>query len=222
MSKIDTGVFDELIFEEVQKARKLFAETGKKPKMLLHVCCAICASHVVNIIHDEFDLTIFYYNPNIHPEEEYKHRFSEVQRLVKEFGLSDQIDVIEGEYNTDCYFEKCSELAKEKEGGARCSECFYLRLKETALYAKEHNFDMFATTLTISPHKNSKVINEIGKKIEEEVGVHFACSDFKKKEGFKKSNELAAKYNIYRQNYCGCTYSAEYLKEIKEEDNAKD
>lgn len=204
--------FDELIYEEVLKARSM----DTKPKMLLHVCCAICASHVIDLLKDEFDITIYYYNPNIHPQEEYELRLSEVKRLIKEMNLSDRIEVIDGGYNTDEYFDKCASMANEKEGGARCSECFRLRLDKTARYAKENNFDMFATTLTISPHKNSEVINAIGEEIGNNVGVHFAKSNFKKREGFKKSNELAAKYNIYRQNYCGCCYSSEYLNEMEE------
>ena len=202
--------FDELIYEEVLKARSM----DQKPKMLLHVCCAICASHVINLLKDEFDITVFYYNPNIHPKEEYELRLSEVKRLIKEMGLSDRINVIDGEYDTKEYFDVCSSLKDEKEGGARCSECFKLRLGKTAEYAKENGFDMFATTLTISPHKNSTVINQIGEELGNQFGVHFAKSDFKKREGFKKSNELAAQYNIYRQNYCGCCYSAEYLNEM--------
>lgn len=199
--------FDELIYEEILKAREL--ET--KPRMLLHACCAICASHVIDLLKDEFNIIVFYYNPNIHPKEEYEHRLSEVKRLIKEMGLSDRIEVIDGEYDTESYFEVCKQYKDEREGGARCQECFRLRLSKAAKYAKENNFDMFATTLTISPHKNSTVINSVGEEVGNEYGIHFAKSDFKKREGFKKSNELAAKYNIYRQNYCGCCYSMEYL-----------
>lgn len=204
--------FDDLIYEEVIKARSL----DTKPKMLLHVCCAICASHVLNLISKEFDITIFYYNPNIHPKEEYEKRLNEVKRLVKVLGLEDNVKIVAGEYEVESYYDACSKYKDEKEGSIRCTECFYLRLKKTALYAKENNFDMFATTLTISPHKNSKVINQIGEDIEKELGIHFAKSDFKKREGFKKANELCNKYDIYRQNYCGCSYSLKEALEFQE------
>lgn len=195
--------FDELIYEEVLKARSMEA----KPRMLLHVCCAVCASHVLNLISKEFDITVFYYNPNIYPKEEYEKRLKELKKLVNVLGLENDVEIVEGEYETEKYYEVCSKYKDEKEGSVRCNECFYLRLKKTAEYAKEHGFDMFATTLTISPHKNSKLINQIGEEIEKEIKVHFVKSDFKKREGFKKANELCMKYDIYRQNYCGCIYS---------------
>ena len=175
-----------------------------KPNLLLHSCCGPCSTAVIDTLKDYFNITILYYNPNIEPKEEYDKRKSEQIRLIKELGFVKYIDC---DYDNDSFEEIVKGFEKEKEGGLRCSKCFYLRMKETALKAKENNFEYFGTTLTVSPHKNSQVINEIGKQIEDELDIKYLYGDFKKHNGYLKSIELAKKYNLYRQDYCGCQYS---------------
>jgi predicted adenine nucleotide alpha hydrolase (AANH) superfamily ATPase len=179
-----------------------------KPGMLLHVCCANCAAYPVLLLENDFDITFFYYNPNIYPEEEYYKRLKDVQKLA---GLSD-IPLLVGQYEDKKWFEKTKHLAGEPEGGKRCRLCFYLRLKETARTALKGGFNIFATTLSVSPHKNSRAINEVGTLISKKSGIDFYVSDLKKKDGFKKTTELSYKYNFYRQNYCGCIYSIRNFK----------
>jgi len=159
----------------------------------------------------DYQVTIFYYNPNITEEDEYRKR-EETQRffldeLNKKLEAFDQIKYVEGEYQPEDYYRVCSGLANEKEGGARCTECFKLRLDATAKKAKELGIDLFGTTLTVSPHKNYPLISSIGKEIGKAYGLEFLDIDFKKKDGFKRSIELAKEYNLYRQDYCGCEYS---------------
>ncbi len=178
-----------------------------KKKLLLHACCAPCSSYVIEYLTKYFDITILYYNPNIDTESEFNYRLSELKRFVKEFKTTNQVEVVSLGYNKDEYLEKVKGLEQEKEGGKRCYECFKLRLRKSALYAKEHNFDYFTTTLTISPLKNSKLLNEIGHDLELEFGVNYLYSDFKKKEGYKRSIVLSHEYNLYRQDYCGCEFS---------------
>ena len=186
---------------------KELTKTKKKPKLLLHVCCAPCSSYVLEYLNKYFDITVFYYNPNISTEEEYNKRYNEEIRFVKEYPFDNEIKVINGEYDNVKYEELIKGFEDEKEGGARCFKCYRLRLEESAKYAKEHHFDFFTTTLTISPYKNSQVLNEIGKELKEQYGVEYLYSDFKKKNGYKRSIELSREYNLYRQDYCGCKYS---------------
>lgn len=180
---------------------------SKKPKLLLHVCCAPCSSYVLEYLTKYFDITVFYYNPNISSKEEYNKRLKEEQRFVKEYPFDYDITVIDGKYDNDKFEETIKGLEQEKEGGARCFKCYRLRLEESAKYAKENNYDYFTTTLTISPYKNSGKLNEIGKELEVLYGVKYLYSDFKKKNGYKRSIELSHEYNLYRQDYCGCDYS---------------
>ena len=178
-----------------------------KKKLLLHACCAPCSSYVIEYLTKYFDITILYYNPNIDTEDEFNYRLSELKRFVKEFKTTNQVEVVSLGFNQEDYLEKVKGLEQEKEGGKRCYECFKLRLRKSALYAKEHNFDYFTTTLTISPLKNSKLLNEIGHDLEKELGINYLYSDFKKKEGYKRSIVLSHEYNLYRQDYCGCKFS---------------
>ena len=182
-------------------------EKGKVPTILLHSCCAPCSSHVITFLKDYFDITIIYYNPNIYPYEEYKKRKEEQIRLLNEIKSKNKLNIIDCDYDNNIYEKTIKGLEKEKEGGSRCYKCFWLRLDKTAQIAKENNYDYFSTTLTISPYKNSTVINEIGKKLETIYNITWLYSDYKKKDGYKKSIQLSKEYNLYRQNYCGCIYS---------------
>ena len=172
-------------------------------KLLLHSCCGPCSTQVIDVLKDDYDITIYYYNPNIDTDEEYQHRLSEQKRYCEKVGVC----VIEDGYDPDKFYSAVRGLEKEREGGARCPVCFRLRLKQTAVKAKELGYDCFETTLTVSPHKNSQIINAIGKEIEREESIEFLEGNYKKKDGYKKSIELAKKYNLYRQNYCGCKFA---------------
>lgn len=197
---------------------------NKGKKLLLHSCCAPCSSYVLTYLSSFFDITVFYYNPNITFRDEYLYRVSEQIRLIKELNkepVTDRIPIkiIEGDYNTDEYYEVCRGLEKEKEGGSRCVECFKLRLSKTLECAIKEKADFFGTTLTISPLKNARLINEIGMEIYENISKNdynapmWMPSDFKKKEGYKQSIELSKKYDLYRQDYCGCEFSKIERKE---------
>lgn len=187
---------------------KEIIESGKRPKLLLHVCCAPCSSYVLEYLNKYFDITVFYYNPNISSEEEYNKRLSEEKRFVSEFKFDNPVkEVINGKYDNAVFEEMIKGLENEKEGGARCFKCYRLRLEESAKYAKDNDFDYFTTTLTISPYKNAQKLNEIGKELSDIYGIKYLFSDFKKKNGYKRSIELSHEYNLYRQDYCGCVYS---------------
>ena len=179
---------------------------GKKPRLLLHVCCAPCSSYVLTYLCDYFDITILYYNPNISPYEEYEKRLNEAKRLIKELN-KDNIHIMECDYDNEKFEEIAKGLEDAPEGGIRCRKCYKLRIEQAAKFAKENNFDYFTTTLTISPLKNSQVLNEIGRELEEKYNIKYLYSDFKKREGYKTSIILSKKYNLYRQNFCGCIYS---------------
>lgn len=177
-----------------------------KKKLLLHSCCGPCSTAVIDKLKDEYDLTIFYYNPNIFPQEEYIHRLNEQIKYVKAINLP--IVVIDGKYDDfNLFYSKFKGLENQPEGGSRCSICIGLRMEKTAKMAKENSFDCFATTLSVSPHKNAKLINEIGLSLQEKNKIEYLVEDFKKKDGFLKSLRLSKQYNLYRQNYCGCKYS---------------
>ena len=186
---------------------------GKRPTLLLHVCCAVCASYVLEYLHNYFDITIAYYNPNITDESEYRYRYSELRRYVEEAGLSGSVRFTEVAYDPEAFFRAVKGRESDREGGARCSICFSQRLGYTAALCKAGGYDYFATTLTISPLKNAEVINAVGEKIASETGVKYLCSDFKKKEGYKRSIELSKQYQLYRQNYCGCVFSQREAQE---------
>lgn len=193
---------------ELEKELKKIENT--KPTLLLHVCCAPCSSYVLTYLSEYFDITVLYYNPNISPIEEYEKRLNEEKRLIKE--LNKNIKIIECKYENEKFEEIAKGLEDAVEGGIRCYKCYTLRLEETAKIAKEKNFDYFTTTLTISPLKNSQVLNKIGKELSEKYNTKYLFSDFKKKEGYKTSIVLSKKYNLYRQNYCGCIYSKKNIE----------
>lgn len=195
--------------ENLQKSLERLIEenerAGIKPTLLLHACCAPCSSYCIEYLHRHFDITLFFYNPNIYPCEEFDVRASELKRLVSEMGLD--IPVIVPENDTQSFYSMAKGREKLREGGERCFDCYRLRLEKAAAYAKENGFDYFTTTLSISPLKNAGKLREIGLMLEAKYGVKNLPSDFKKKEGYKRSTELSKQYNLYRQNYCGCVYS---------------
>ncbi len=182
-------------------------EQQKVPSLLLHSCCAPCSSYVIEYLSNYFKITVFYYNPNIYPEVEYRKRVEEEKRFISEFKTKYEVNFIEGKYDDKRFYEEVKGLENEKEGGRRCFKCYKLRLLETAKLAKDKNFDYFTTTLSISPYKNAQKLNEIGEIIENQYDVKYLYSDFKKKNGYKRSIELSGEYNLYRQNYCGCIFS---------------
>ncbi len=188
---------------DLELERIISENKGKKPTLLLHSCCGPCSTAVITRLINYFDITIYYYNPNIEPIEEYLKRKEEQLKVVKELGVK----FIDSDYENDVYRNAVKGLEDLPEGSKRCFLCFKLRLYKTGVLAKEKGFVYFGTTLTVSPHKNSEVINLIGKELEEEVKVNYLYSDFKKKEGYKISIQLSNKYNLYRQNYCGCLFS---------------
>ena len=182
-------------------------ENFKKPTLLLHACCAPCSSYCIEYLEPFFDITLYFYNPNIVSENEYSKRASELIRLVEEMKLSRSVSVIVNEYDNNEFYNIAKGLEKEPERGKRCRECFVLRLDNTASYASNNKFDYFTTTLTISPHKDAKLINELGMIIAEKYNIKYLYSDFKKKNGYKRSIELSKEYDLYRQDFCGCIYS---------------
>lgn len=182
-------------------------EEERVPKLFLHSCCAPCASYVLEYLSNYFEITVFYYNPNIYPPEEYYERAAEQKRFIEQFPAKHKISYVEGEYDTKRFYEMARGLEKVPEGGERCFKCYELRLRESAILAREGGFDYFTTTLSISPLKNADKLNEIGEMMEKEYGVKHLASDFKKKNGYKRSTELSKEYELYRQNYCGCIFS---------------
>lgn len=184
---------------------KFLKSLDYRPKLLLHSCCGPCSSAVLELLVKYFDIDVYYYNPNIYPESEYIKRSNTQQQLLKQ--LDNNIKFIEGNYDYQLFKDNVIGLESEKEGGLRCKKCINLRMKETCCYAKEHGYDFFTTTLSVSPHKNSKMINEIGFSLEKEYDMPYLYSDFKKKDGYKRSIVLSKEYELYRQDYCGCEYS---------------
>lgn len=180
---------------------------GRVPTLLLHSCCAPCSSYTLEYLSNYFDITVYYYNPNISPKAEFDKRFAEQKRLIASLPAKREIKLIEGDYNYSDFSEIAKGFENVKEGGERCFRCYKLRLEKSAHLAKEQGFDYFCTTLSISPLKNSQKINEIGLEVAEKYGVKWLPSDFKKKEGYKRSIELSREYNLYRQNFCGCVFS---------------
>ena len=178
-------------------------------KLLLHSCCAPCSTAVIERLLDdmpEFEILVYYYNPNIYPEAEYEKRKAEQIRYIGLLGNS-RVKFVDADYVQEDYFRAVQGLENEKEGGGRCAKCFYLRLLETCFKAQDESADMFGTTLTVSPHKNAELINAIGLQIQSMFGVKFLVADFKKKDGYKRSIVISKENNIYRQNYCGCKFS---------------
>ena len=195
--------YDKLLEELIS----LNQEKGIVPNILLHSCCAPCSSFVIEYLSNYFNITIFYYNPNISPMDEYLKRKEEQIRLINSMDTKYKVNIIDCDYDNDFYEESIKGLELEPERGSRCTVCFRLRLEKTAFSAKNGNYDYFATTLTLSPYKNAKLINEIGFELENQYNIKYLASDFKKRDGNKKSIELSKKYDLYRQDYCGCIYS---------------
>ena len=198
-----------LILENTIK--KLQSE-NKRPKLLLHACCAPCSSYVLEYLSAYFDITVFFYNPNISPESEYTFREQELIRLITEMTLLSSIKIMSAEYNPTDFYNMAKGLESLAEGGERCKKCYRLRLSKTAQVAKENGFDYFSTTLSISPYKNAEWLNTIGAEEGQLYGIEYLFSDFKKKNGYKRSCELSEQYGLYRQNYCGCEFSKRQAK----------
>ncbi len=177
---------------------------GRRPALLLHSCCGPCSSAVLERIREHFRVTVLYYNPNIEPEEEYLHRRAEQQRLLEETGWD--AGWLPCEYDHEAFEAFAPAMAEEPEGGKRCLACFALRLNETARQAKEHGFEYFTTTLSVSPHKNAENVNRAGEEAARRFGVKYLYADFKKKNGYLRSLQLSEEYGLYRQDYCGCLY----------------
>lgn len=192
---------------------KSIAAEGRRPSLMMHICCAPCGSYVLEYLSEYFDITLLYYNPNIYPKAEYDRRLGEIEKLLSAAPFCRNVELLVGEYEYDNWLEYIKGTENEREGGARCTLCFENRLEKTAETARKMQFDWFCTTLTISPHKNAGLINSIGERLRERYGVPFLPSDFKKREGYKRSTELCREYDIYRQNYCGCNYSMWFEKQ---------
>ena len=188
-----------------EKLNKLSGE--KPPKLLLPVCCAPCSSYVLEYLSEYFEITAFFYNPNIDTDSEYRHRAEELIRFINEKKFSNKVDYVIAEYNSTEFYDTVKGLEQCREGGKRCFKCYELRLRRSADYAKKHQYDYFTTTLSISPLKNADKLNEIGGNLSGEYKILYLFSDFKKKNGYKRSIELSKEYNLYRQNFCGCVFS---------------
>ena len=188
---------------------------GRRPTLLLHACCAPCSSYVLEYLSRYFKITLFYYNPNISPESEYRYRVSEVKRLVAEMLPDSDVTVVEGRYDPERFAQAVRGLEGEPEGGKRCWACFRLRLEEAARQAQALGCEFFTTTLSISPLKNARALNEIGEELAPIYQTRYLVSDFKKREGYKRSIQLSAEYQLYRQDYCGCIYSKLEREAIK-------
>lgn len=177
------------------------------PSLLMHSCCAPCSSYCLSYLAEYFSITVLYYNPNISPEEEYSKRVHEQIRLIKELPAKNKISFVEGKYEPLKFFKMAEGMENMPEGGERCFKCYEMRQREAATYASLNNFDYFTTTLSVSPHKNAQMLNEIGLKLQQEYGVKYLVSDFKKRGGYQKSIQYSKEYCLYRQNYCGCIFS---------------
>lgn len=195
--------FQKLLDQEIE----LIKNNEVKPKLLLHACCGPCSSYVVEYLSKYFDISIYYYNPNTYPEAEFNRRLDELNKFINSF--NSDVKVIEESYNPIEFYSSIKGVEHLGEKSRRCYNCYKLRMNKAALYAKNNDFDYFTTTLSISPHKNANWINEIGQKLENKIGIKYLYSNFKKKDGYKRSLELSKIYNLYRQEYCGCVYSKE-------------
>ena len=200
MNKVNYQRELDQIIDHLQKEEKV-------PKLLMHSCCAPCSSYCLSYLAEYFHITIYYYNPNITEQAEYQKRVKEQQRLLGELPVKYPIAFVEGAYEPEVFLAMAKGMEQLPEGGERCFACYELRQRKAAEYAKEHHFDYFTTTLSVSPHKNAAKLNEIGLRLTQEYGIPYLVSDFKKKGGYLKSIELSAEYHLYRQDYCGCVYS---------------
>ena len=227
---MDIGYMNKINYaKELDNRIEGYEKEGKVPKLLLHACCAPCSSYCLEFLREYFEVTVFFYNPNITESKEYYKRVAEEKRLIDEYNRqvesgeftdmnstakAHRIRIIEGNYDPKEFLEMAKGLEDCPEGGERCRKCFELRLRESARIAKGQGFDLMTTTLTISPLKNADVLNEVGQQAAEEFGIEFLPSDFKKKNGYKRSIELSHKFGLYRQDYCGCGFSkAERLRQ---------
>lgn len=190
----------DLILEQVEKMDKV-------PSLLLHSCCAPCSTYVIEYLSEYFYITVFYYNPNIDDQEEYTKRALEQQKLIQGMDTKYPVKFVEGDYDVDKFLKMSKHMVDEPEGGKRCLACYKLRLSQSAKYAKANGYDYFTTTLSISPLKNASRLNEIGEELEQTIGATYLSSDFKKKNGYKRSTQLSEEHDLYRQDYCGCSYS---------------
>ena len=197
---------------------KILNTLDTKPKLLLHACCGVCSSYVLEYLHKYFDITVLYYNPNIYPASEYQLRLKTQKEIINKMNVP--VKLLEVGYDPKEFETISKGLENEKEGGARCGKCYYFRLEKTAILAKEQGYDYFCTTLSISPYKDAQKLNKIGKILEDKYGIKYLYSDFKKKNGYKRSVELAKKYNLYRQDYCGCEFSLKESIEYKKQKEA--
>ena len=192
---------------KMEKIIENIKKHDKTPTILLHSCCAPCSSAVIERLSEYFDITIYYYNPNIEPLDEYLKRKEEQKKFLKKIKSKNKLNFLDCDYDNLKFKKIASGLENIKEGGTRCFLCYNLRLESTALKAKEQNYDYFGTTLSVSPYKNAKKLNEIGLLLQDKYKINFLIADFKKKDGYKRSIALSNKYNLYRQDYCGCIYS---------------
>lgn len=202
--------------KELDKLIERLSKEETVPKLLLHSCCAPCSSYVLEYLSNYFEITVFYYNPNIFPENEYTKRILEQQTLIADMKVKYPVSFLAGNYDRERFFQIAEGLEHLREGGERCFKCYELRLNEAAKIAKDAGFDYFTTTLSISPLKNADKLNEIGTRLAEKYGVQYLQSDFKKKNGYKRSIELSSEYGLYRQDYCGCEYSFRDRQKQKE------
>ena len=193
--------------KELDKVIEVLQRQGRVPRLLLHSCCAPCSSYVLEYLSRYFEITVFYYNPNIYPPEEFGKRVEEQKRLIAQLPAEHPISFLDGPYEPERFYEMARGLEQVSEGGERCFKCYRLRLTETAEMARAGKYDYFTTTLSISPLKNAEKLNEIGGQLAKDYGVDYLYSDFKKRNGYKRSTELSREYGLYRQDYCGCVFS---------------
>lgn len=200
---------------ELEQILEDLKKEGKVPKLFLHSCCAPCSSYVLEYLSEYFEITVFYYNPNIYPPKEYEERAREQKRFIEQFPARYPISYVEGKYDTKRFYEIAKGLEHIPEGGERCFRCYELRMREAAMLAKEGGYDFFTTTLSISPLKNAQKLNEIGEALQSELGIRHLPSDFKKKGGYQRSTQLSKEYELYRQNYCGCVFSKNEREKVE-------
>lgn len=193
--------------KKIREIEAQVADGATVPKLLLHSCCAPCSTYVLEYLSEYFEIKVLYYNPNIFPTEEYEKRAKEQQFLIRQMNPRYPITCVIGDYESELFYELSKGLEQEPECGARCDRCYELRLRKTGELAALEGFDYFTTTLTISPLKKADKLNEIGQRLEKELGVKYLVSDFKKKNGYKRSTEISREYDLYRQDFCGCVYS---------------
>ena len=206
--------------KELDKVINCLEQQGRVPRLLLHSCCAPCSSYVLEYLSDYFEITVFYYNPNIYPPEEFGKRVEEQKRLIRQLPAKHPISFLDGPYEPERFYEMAKGLEQSPEGGERCFKCYRLRLAETAEMARAGKYDYFTTTLSISPLKNAEKLNEIGGALARDYGVAYLYSDFKKRNGYKRSTELSKEYGLYRQDYCGCVFSMRERRAAKKPDPA--